>query len=53
MTVRKACTRIVVTAHLKETIQAVAKPMAQYNVGTLVVVEANKPVGIIIDRDLV
>ena len=27
--------------------------MAQYDVGTLIVVDANKPVGIITDRDLV
>ena len=53
MTVGKACTRIVVTAHPHETVQEVAKRMAQYDVGTLVVVEAHKPVGIITDRDLV
>jgi CBS domain-containing protein len=53
MTVGKACTRIVVTAHPDETVQEVAKRMAQYDVGTLVVVEAHKPVGIITDRDLV
>jgi len=53
MTVGKACTRIVVTAHPEETVQEVAKRMAQYDVGTLIVVEAHKPVGIITDRDLV
>ncbi len=53
MTVGKACTRIVVTAQPEETVQAVAQRMAQYDVGTLIVVEAHKPVGIITDRDLV
>lgn len=53
MTVGKACTRIVVTAHPEETVQEVAKRMAQYDVGTLIVVEAHQPVGIITDRDLV
>jgi CBS domain-containing protein len=33
--------------------QAVAQRMAQDDVGTLVVVEGNRPVGIITDRDLV
>jgi len=53
MTVGKACTRIVVTAYPEETVQEVAKRMAQYDVGTLIVIEAHKPVGIITDRDLV
>jgi len=53
MTVGRVCTRIVVTAHPQETAQAAATRMAQYDVGTLIVVEANKPVGIITDRDLV
>lgn len=53
MTVGKACTRLVVTAHPEETVQAVAKRMAQYDVGSLIVVEAHTPVGIITDRDLV
>lgn len=53
MTVGKACTRIVVTARPDETVQEIAKRMAQYDVGTLIVVEAHKPVGIITDRDLV
>lgn len=53
MTVGKACTRLVVTAHPEETVQAVAKRMAQYDVGSLIVVDAHKPVGIITDRDLV
>ena len=53
MTVGKACTRIVVTTYPEETVQEVAKRMAQYDVGTLIVIEAHKPVGIITDRDLI
>lgn len=53
MTVGKVCTRIVVTAHPEETVPAVAKCMAQYDVGMLVIVEANRPVGVITDRDLI
>ena len=53
MTVGKACTRSVVTAHPEETVQEVAQRMAQYDVGTLIVIEAKRPVGIITDRDLV
>ncbi len=53
MTVSTVCTRLVVTAHPEDTVQAVAKRMAQYDVGSLIVVEANTPVGIITDRDLV
>jgi CBS domain-containing protein len=53
MTVGKACTRSVVSVHPEETAQAVARRMAQDDVGTLVVVEGNRPVGIITDRDLV
>jgi len=53
MTVSTVCTRLVVTAHPDDTVQAVAKRMAQYAVGSLIVVEANIPVGIITDRDLV
>ena len=41
MTVGKACTRPVVTAHPDDTVQTVAKRMAQYDVGSLIVVEAN------------
>jgi CBS domain-containing protein len=53
MTVGKACTRSVVTAHPEETAQAVAQRMAQHDVGMLVVVEGNRPIGIITDRDLI
>ena len=53
MTVGKACTRSVASVHPEETAQAVAQRMAQDDVGTLIVVEGNRPVGIITDRDLV
>jgi CBS domain-containing protein len=53
MTVGKACTRRVVTARPEDTVQVVARRMAQDDVGTVIVVEAKKPVGIITDRDLV
>ena len=53
MTVGKTCIRRVVTAHPEETVQEVAQRMAQYDVGTLIVVEVKRPVGIITDRDLV
>lgn len=53
MTVGRACTRIVVTARPEETVPAIAKRMAQYDVGMLVIAEANRPVGVITDRDLV
>lgn len=53
MSVGKVCVRTVVTARPEESVTAVAKRMHQYNVGALVVVEDNKPVGIVTDRDLV
>jgi CBS domain-containing protein len=53
MTVGKVCTRSVVTAPPEETVQSVAQRMAQDDVGTLIVIEAHTPVGIITDRDLV
>jgi CBS domain-containing protein len=53
MSVGKVCARTVVTARPEESVTAVAKRMQQYNVGALVVVEDNKPVGIVTDRDLV
>jgi len=53
MSVGKACTRSVVTVHPEETVHEAAKRMAHHEVGTLVVVEGNKPVGMLTDRDLV
>jgi CBS domain-containing protein len=45
-------TRNVVTAGPEETLAAVALQMQEHNVGTVVVVESQRPVGIITDRDL-
>jgi CBS domain-containing protein len=47
------CTRTVVTATAEETVEDAAKRMAQYAVGTLVVMENQTPIGIVTDRDLV
>jgi predicted phosphoribosyltransferase len=46
-------TRNVVTAGPEETLAAVALRMQEHNVGTVVVVENQRPVGIVTDRDLV
>jgi CBS domain-containing protein len=53
MSVGKICVRTVVTARPEESVVDAAKRMQQYNVGTLVIVEGRKPVGIVTDRDLV
>lgn len=47
------CIRTVVTAHPDETAEDAAKRMADYDVGTLVVMDNHHPVGIVTDRDLV
>jgi CBS domain-containing protein len=53
MSVGKICIRTVVTARPDETVDIAAKRMKQFDVGALVIVEENKPIGIITDRDLV
>lgn len=45
-------TRNVVTATPKETLATVAVRMREHNVGTVVIVEERRPVGIVTDRDL-
>jgi CBS domain-containing protein len=45
-------TRSVVTARPGETLATVALRMKEHNVGTVVVVEEQRPVGIITDRDV-
>ena len=45
-------TRNVVTAGPEETLAAVAHRMQEHNVGTVVIVEEQRPVGIVTDRDL-
>ena len=53
MSVGEVCTRTVMTAHPEETVETAAARMAQYNVGALVVVEGQRPVGLVTDRDMV
>jgi CBS domain-containing protein len=45
-------TRSVVIAAPEETLAAVAVKMQEHNVGTIVIVEDRRPVGIVTDRDL-
>lgn len=55
MSVGTVCSRIVVTVAPAETIRAAAMRMAEYDVGTVVVVEgdgSNRAVGILTDRDV-
>jgi CBS domain-containing protein len=54
MSVGKICTRIVATASPQETVRVVAERMAEYNVGTVTVIdESRAPVAIVTDRDVV
>jgi len=52
MSIGRICTRVVATASRNETVRTLADRMAEHNVGTVVVVENEKPVGIVTDRDL-
>ena len=52
MNLNEISTRGVVTAAPLETLSAVALRMQEHNVGTVVVVEDRRPVGIVTDRDL-
>jgi CBS domain-containing protein len=45
-------TRSVVTATPQETLAVVALRMQEHNVGTVVIVENQRPIGIVTDRDL-
>jgi len=54
MSVGKIATRVVATATGSESILDVARRMAEYKVGCVVVVDGGKePVGIVTDRDIV
>jgi CBS domain-containing protein len=54
MSVGRICTRYVDLADAEETIQAAAQRLHERKVGTLVILDrANKPIGILTDRDLV
>jgi CBS domain-containing protein len=52
MKLNEVCTRSVVTARPEETLAAVALRMQEHNVGTVVVVEERRPIGILTGRDL-
>ena len=54
MSAGKICSRVLVTAAPGETVLAAAKRMAEFDVGTVVVVEGmgHPPLGIITDRDI-
>lgn len=53
MSVGRICTRVVATASPDESVRSAAARMAEFDVGTLVVVDSSseKPVGIVTDRD--
>jgi CBS domain-containing protein len=53
MSVKRICQCQVDVAEAGETVQAVAERMRQRTVGCLVVVEGQRPIGIVTDRDLV
>jgi CBS domain-containing protein len=55
MSAGRICSRVVATASPDETIGVAARRMAEYDVGTIVMVEggrANQAVGILTDRDI-
>lgn len=55
MSAGRICSRIMATASPDESVRAAARRMAQYDVGTLVVVKENRgtrAVGIVTDRDI-
>lgn len=54
MSVGRICTRVVATAAPDEMVRAASARMAEFDVGTLVVVDSRseKPIGIVTDRDV-
>jgi CBS domain-containing protein len=50
--IREVMTESVVTAEPERTVREVAELMRERNVGSVVLVEADKPVGFVTDRDL-
>src|SRR3954447_3164835 len=50
--IREVMTESVVTAEPERTVREIAELMRERNVGSVVVVEADKPVGFVTDRDL-
>ena len=53
MRIADSCKRQVVTATANATLAEIAKLMRNQHVGTVVIVEGRKPVGIVTDRDIV
>ena len=53
MRIADSCKRQVVTATANATLAEVARLMRNQHVGTVVIVEGRKPVGIVTDRDIV
>ena len=55
MSAGRICSRVVATASPDETVETAAHRMAEYDVGTIVVVEGSpvQAVGIVTDRDIV
>jgi CBS domain-containing protein len=45
-------TRVVITAKPEESLKAVALRMQEHNVGAVVIVQGDRPVGMVTDRDL-
>ena len=45
-------TKNVITAGPEETLASVAQSMKEHNVGTVVIVEEQRPIGLVTDRDL-
>jgi CBS domain-containing protein len=56
MTAGRICTRVLATASPEESIRKAARRMAEYDVGTLIVLKedrATRAVGVLTDRDIV
>lgn len=55
MSVGRICSRVIATASPDETIRAAALRMAEYDVGTLVILDVDRrsrPIGVVTDRDI-
>ena len=52
MRIREVMTQAVITADASDTLQRVGELMREHNVGSVVVCEGDRPVGVVTDRDL-
>lgn len=55
MSVGRICSRVIATASPDETIRAATLRMAEYDVGTLVILDVDRrsrPIGVVTDRDI-